>query len=190
METPAPTTTQTDPAAVWVAVADLTPWAQNPRQNASAIADVAKSIRRFGWGSPIVANKRDGTIIAGHTRFAAAQRLKLEQVPVRWLDLDPVDAHALALADNRIGEIATWDDAALAEVLRELKAADDSLLGDLGFDERELQKLLGDVVLPSPDEQPIGETWDVLCVCKDEASQVALLDKLINEGIECRALIS
>jgi len=131
-------------AAVWVPIADLSPWASNPRQNASAIAEVAKSIRRFGWGAPIVANKRSGEIIAGHTRFQAAQRLGLDVVPVRWLDLDPADAHALALADNKLGEIATWDDAALADVLREIQAADESLLADTGFSEEELAALLGE----------------------------------------------
>ena len=132
-------------AAVWVAIADLKPWASNPRDNSKAIAEVSKSIRRFGWGSPIVANKRDGEIIAGHTRFAAAQRLKLDKVPVRWLDLDPADAHALALADNKVGEVATWDDATLRQVLQELQDADASLLADTGFSEEELAALMGEV---------------------------------------------
>ena len=157
MEIPAPTTTSNEPAAVWVLIDKLSEWKHNPRNNASAIASVAKSIRRFGWGSPIVANKRDGQIIAGHTRFAAAQRLKLDRVPVRWLDLDPVDAHALALADNRIGEIATWDDAALADVLRSIKAQDESVLADLGFADSELRALLDDI---NPDDvkwKPVDE---------------------------------
>lgn len=132
-------------AAVWVDVALLREWSQNPRKNQAAIAEVAKSIRRFGWGAPIVANRRDGEIIAGHTRYQAALRLKLPQVPVRWVDLDPADAHALALADNRIGEVATWDDDRLREVLQELKAHDDSLLADLGFSDSELRALLDDI---------------------------------------------
>lgn len=132
-------------AAVWVDIADLKPWASNPRDNSKAIAEVAKSIRRFGWGSPIVANKRDVEIIAGHTRFAAAAKLKLDKVPVRWLDLDPADAHALALADNKVGEVATWDDATLRQVLHELQDADASLLADTGFSDEELAALMGEV---------------------------------------------
>lgn len=132
-------------AAVWEPIAELQPWSANPRDNKAAIDEVAKSIRRFGWGAPIVANKRNGEIIAGHTRYAAAQKLKLEQVPVRWLDLDPADAHALALADNKVGEVATWDDATLRQVLAELKEADESLLADTGFSDEELARLLGDV---------------------------------------------
>ena len=149
-------------AAVWVDVAELKPWAQNPRDNAKAVAEVAKSIRRFGWGSPIVANQRDGEIIAGHTRFAAATKLGLKQVPVRWLDLDPADAHALALADNKVGEIADWNNDTLRQVLLDLKAADESLLADTGFSDEELAALLGDVtptVLEPEGEPPeVDET--------------------------------
>lgn len=131
-------------AAVWEPIKVLQPWSANPRDNKAAIDEVAKSIRRFGWGAPIVANKRNGEIIAGHTRYAAAQKLKLDQVPVRWLDLDPADAHALALADNKVGEVATWDDAMLRQVLAELKEADESLLADTGFSNDELARLMGD----------------------------------------------
>jgi len=137
-------------AAQWTPTDELTAWAKNPRQNKAAVAEIAKSIRRFGFGAPIVANRRDGTIIAGHTRHAAAVKLGLAQVPVRWLDLDPADAHALALADNKLGEIATWDDAALADVLREIQAADESLLADTGFSEEDLARLLGEVEPPKP----------------------------------------
>ena len=131
-------------AAVWVEVAALTPWADNPRQNDKAIREVERSIARFGFAAPIVANLRDSTIIAGHTRFAAAQRLGLERVPVRWLDLEPADARALALADNRLGEIATWDDDKLRDVLRELRDADATLLTQTGFSDAELRGLLGE----------------------------------------------
>ena len=84
----------------------------------------------------------DNEIIAGHTRFAAAQKLKLDKVPVRWLDLDPADAHALALADNKVGEIATWDDAALRKVLADLNDADETLLADTGFNNEEIARYL------------------------------------------------
>ena len=144
-------------AAIWVEVDALRPWSQNPRKNEHAVAEVAKSIRRFGWGSPIVANKRTNEIIAGHTRWQAAQRLGLDQVPVRWVDLDPADAHALALADNRTSEVASWDDALLQEVLRDLQSADDAILQDTGFSEEELQKFLRDPIEEfegKPDEAP------------------------------------
>ena len=185
-------------AAVWEPLTALKPWAANPRNNSKAVAEVAKSIRRFGWGAPIVANRRDGEIIAGHTRFAAAERLKLEQVPVRWLDLDPADAHALAIADNKVGEVATWDDATLANVLRELREADESLLGDTGFSDEEIANLLGEVtptVLepegepPEVDEQGpvhsvLGEVYQLgphRLMCGDSTSVDAVEQLMVGE---------
>tara|TARA_R110002153_G_scaffold196696_2_gene350091 strand:+ start:105 stop:2279 length:2175 start_codon:yes stop_codon:yes gene_type:complete len=128
-------------AAVYVDPSTLTPWESNPRDNAEAIEQVARSIERFGFASPIIARQADGRIIAGHTRHAAALRLGLKDVPVRFLDLDEQTASALALADNRLGEIATWDDEGLAAILEGL-AAEDVDLDGLGWDEDELESLL------------------------------------------------
>ena len=78
-------------AAEWVSIDKLKKWKENPRDNTAAIPKVKDSIKRFGFASPIIARKADGTIIAGHTRFEAAKLLKLEKVPVRFMDLDPAD---------------------------------------------------------------------------------------------------
>jgi ParB-like chromosome segregation protein Spo0J len=133
----------TEAAAVYVDPATLTPWSQNPRNNEEAIAKVARSIERFGFASPIVARTADGRIIAGHTRHAAAMSLGLRDVPVRFLDIDEQKASALALADNRLGEIATWDDEGLSAILEGL-AAEDVDLDGLGWDESSLDELLGE----------------------------------------------
>lgn len=93
-----------EPAAVWLETSALTPWDRNPRRNDENVARVAASIKRFGFASPIIARAADMTIIAGHTRWKAAQSLGLDRVPVRLLDLDPAEAHLLALADNRLNE--------------------------------------------------------------------------------------
>jgi hypothetical protein len=130
-----------EPAAEWILIDDLTPWEQNPRHNEAAVDDVAKSIKRFGFGAPILARLQDHVVIAGHTRLKAAQKLGLDKVPVRFLDLDPAMARALALADNKLGEIAEWDDEALAAVLRDLEEQQVDFDG-LGFSEEELDALL------------------------------------------------
>ena len=93
-------------AATWEPVDSLTPWDQNPRHNDEAVAQIAASIERFGFSSPIIARASDRVVIAGHTRLKAAQKLGIDKVPVRFMDLDPAQARALALADNRLGEIA------------------------------------------------------------------------------------
>jgi ParB-like chromosome segregation protein Spo0J len=130
--------------AEWVEISAIKPWDRNPRKNAAAIDEVAGSIKRFGFSSPIIVRRADGVIIAGHTRYAASQRLGLDKVLVRYMDLDPAQARALALADNKLGELADWDAPLLAEVLRELNDEDVSLEG-LGFDAQELDAILPDL---------------------------------------------
>lgn len=133
-----------EPAAVWLPIGELKPWVKNPRINAAAVAKVAESIKKFGFGAPILARQEDKTIVAGHTRLLAAHRLGLSHVPVRILNLDAEAAQLLALADNKLGEIAEWDETMLARVLEELKlgGADLSLSG---FDGDEIDRLLADL---------------------------------------------
>jgi len=151
---------KSEAAAVYVDPSTLTPWNQNPRNNEAAIDEVAKSIQRFGFASPIVARTADGRVIAGHTRLAAALRLGLEDVPVRFLDIDEQLASALALADNKIGEIATWDDETLGQVLAELEQ-DGTDLGGLGWDEDELDRILEAANPPQPEPMTEDEVdWD------------------------------
>ncbi len=129
-------------AAVWEDVSVLVPWDENPRQNKNAIESVAESIKRFGFGAPIVARLQDKMVIAGHTRLAAAKLLKLDRVPVRYLDLDPADAKMLALADNKVGEIADWDTETLNKVLQDLHSDGYDVQG-LGWDQDELDNIIG-----------------------------------------------
>lgn len=93
------------------------PYEGNPRVNDDAVPKVAESIREFGWQQPIVVDA-DGVIIAGHTRYKAAQELGLATVPVVVADgLTAEQAQAYRLADNKTAELADWDDSLLAEEL-------------------------------------------------------------------------
>lgn len=86
----------------------LKPYANNPRDNASAVEPVANSIKAFGFKVPIVATK-DGEIINGHTRFKAANKLNLEKVPVIIADdLTDEQIKAFRLTDNKTSEFAEW----------------------------------------------------------------------------------
>jgi DNA modification methylase len=113
----------------------LIPHPDNPRINDHAVEELAKSIKRFGFAAPIIARSEDKMIIAGHTRWKSAKLLNLDKVPVRFMDLDPVDAKLLMLADNKIGERADWDEDQLAKLFEELKDED---LSGLGWDEDEI----------------------------------------------------
>jgi len=93
-------------------------------------------------------------VIAGHTRLKAAIKLGLDQVRVCYLDLTADEAHALALADNKSGELAEWDEAQLAEVLKELEVLEEIDLEGLGFSVEELDELLEVEAPAEPDPPP------------------------------------
>jgi len=130
----------TQAAALWVPTAALSVWTDNPRDNDKAVPDVVSSMKRFGFGSPIVA-RPNGEIIAGHTRLKAALELRMPEVPVRFMDLDPAEAHLMALADNRVGEIADWNDDLLADVLLEMETKGADLTG-IGWSDDELADIM------------------------------------------------
>ena len=103
---------------------DLKPYENNPRLNEDAVNLVAASIDEFGFKQPIVVDK-DLIIIAGHTRWKAAQKLGLETVPcIQADDLTPAQVKAYRLADNKVAEAAQWDLDALQFELEELDNMD------------------------------------------------------------------
>lgn len=90
-------------------MAEITPYERNPRNNDKAVKYVANSIKRFGFKVPIVVD-RSGVIVAGHTRYKAAEKLKLEEVPcIIADDLNDEQIKAFRLADNKVAEQAEWD---------------------------------------------------------------------------------
>ena len=102
---------------------------------------MAESIRQFGFRQPIVIDA-DGVIICGHTRFKAAHKLGLKEVPVHIAtDLTPEQIRAYRIADNKTAELATWDYNLLPIELSELQGMNIDL-GLLGFSQDDLAKLL------------------------------------------------
>lgn len=143
-------------AAVWVNIDKLKAWENNPRKNDHAVDRVAASIDAFGFGAPVLARKANNEVIAGHTRIKAALKLGMTRVPVRFLDLSARDAHVLAVADNKLSELADWDTPVLEAVLADLKAHD-AELSLTGFDDAELAELLSSDAPGVDDVAPIDE---------------------------------
>jgi len=104
----------------YVDIDSLVEWENNPRINSAAISKVARSIERFGFASPVIAREEDKMVIAGHTRIAAARSLGLKTVPVRFMKLNKTEAELLAIADNKLGEIADWDNEILSDLLSDI----------------------------------------------------------------------
>jgi len=85
-------------------LAEIKPYEKNPRINDAAVDAVAESIRRFGFRQPIVVDT-DGVIVCGHTRWKAAQKLRLERAPVHVAkDLSPAQVRAYRIADSRLND--------------------------------------------------------------------------------------
>jgi ParB-like chromosome segregation protein Spo0J len=107
---------------------------------------IAESMTNFGNTHPIVVDEHN-VIIGGHGRLEAAKRLKLMSLPaIRVGHLTPEQKRALALAENKLAELSSWDNDVLAAELKELTASaiklnfDDSITG---FDTDEIDQLIG-----------------------------------------------
>lgn len=101
-------------------IGEIQPYEKNPRRNDEAVKYVAKSIEEFGFKVPLVIDN-NGVIVAGHTRYKAAQELGMETVPcIVADDLTEEQVKAFRLADNKVSEFATWDFSLLSEELDEL----------------------------------------------------------------------
>jgi len=146
------------------------PYENNPRHNDAAVDAVAASIREYGFRQPLVVDEED-VIIVGHTRYKAALKLGMSEVPVHVaVGLSPAQAKAYRIADNQTATMSSWDEDKLPLELMGLQETGFDL--DLtGFSGDELLRLLGsdsnegltdpDAVPEPPDEavtQP-GDLW-------------------------------
>lgn len=152
-------------------VADLIPYAANSRTHSDAqVAQIAASIKEFGWTNPILIDG-DNTIIAGHGRLLAARKLGMEEVPAIILDhLSKAQQRALVIADNQLALNAGWDIDMLKAEIEDLNLEGFDL-GLLGFDDKFLDGLLesepsegltDEDAVPEVPETPktvLGDVW-------------------------------
>ena len=120
-----------------IPVHDILPNPNNPRIIQDAIIPVANSIKEFGFLVPVVVND-DNILLAGHARHAAAKYLDIKKIPVvKASHLEPAQAQAFMLADNRLSEKASYDHKMLAEVINSLEQQSFDL-SITGFDPEEI----------------------------------------------------
>lgn len=173
--------------------ADLKPYDRNARTHSEAqIAQIAASIREFGWTNPVLIDER-GRMIAGHGRVMAATLLGQEEVPTICIaGLTDAQRRALVIADNKLALNAGWDETLLASELQTLRAEDFDL-GMIGFGADELNRLLPngggqtdpDEVPPLPAE-PISALGDVWVLGKHriacgDCTDRAVVDKVLAD---------
>src|SRR5262245_31000536 len=119
----------------------IRPYENNPRLNDAGVDAVAESIKAFGFRQPVVVDE-DGVIIVGHTRYKAALKLGMSEVPVHVaVGLSPAQARAYRIADNQTATLSAWDDDKLPLELIELQKLDFDL-SLTGFGDDDLQRLL------------------------------------------------
>lgn len=197
---------QQQPVGEWLPIDRVLPWEKNPRRNDAAVPRVAESIRRFGFVAPVVIWTSRDRIVAGHTRLRAL-RLLLEKDPlfvprgapgpgmvrVAFHEfVSEAEANAYALADNKLNEIASWDDERLAEVLREIQSAPDVAATDTGFEDKEIAAILSAGSGPAPyidsPGRPYEQKYGVFVECKDEADQQRAYEVLTEMGFTTRVV--
>ena len=160
-----------------LSVVALQPYKRNARtHSAKQIAQIAASIRTFGFNNPVLIDK-DGGIIAGHGRVEAAKQLGLDTVPCLRLEhLSEDEKRAYILADNKLAEKAGWDADILAIELQHLTSLDlDFDVSVTGFEMPEIDVLLTNSadegesdpadIAPEPQPGPAvsqpGDIWQI-----------------------------
>ena len=152
-------------------IGTLVPYARNARTHSpEQVAQIAASIREFGFLSPVVTTK-DGTILCGHGRFYAAQKLGLKKIPcIREDHRTEAQRRAYIIADNKLSLNAGWDEEMLRVELSDLKGEDFDV-SLTGFDEKELARLFAeedgaeedgfdvDAELEKPCFSKAGDVW-------------------------------
>lgn len=153
-----------------VSVSSLRPCDRNPRTHTKQqIRQIASSIETFGWTNPILVDGSGG-VIAGHGRLEAANLLGIEHVPtIRLADMSAAQIRAYIIADNRLAELAGWDDELLAIELQALTEIDlDFDIEITGFETAEIDVLIAGLNdADAPDEADrlpaIDETEPPVC---------------------------
>lgn len=158
---------------------------KNPRRNDSAVDTVVKSIEKYGFKNPIIADS-NLVVYCGNTRLKAARKLKLPTVPVIIADdLTPEQIREYALIDNKSGEIAEWDDDLLWQELDELDLSDFDL--DWGTPVNKEEKEIIEDTPPEVEGEceaicKLGDVWQLgkhRLMCGDSTDNITV-EKLMN----------
>ena len=173
----------------------LIPYINNSRKHSDEqVAQIAASIKEFGWTNPILVDGNNG-LIAGHGRLLAARKLNINKIPVIELaHLSEIQKKALIIADNKLALNADWDNDLLMLELQQLNT-DEFNLSLLGFDEKELDALLNPITgtlgltdedaVPDIPDEPKTKLGDIYILgnhrlmCGDSTS-IDAVEKLMN----------
>lgn len=144
------------PETDYVPIDSVKPFPGNARKNEKAVPGIMVSMRQFGWTNPMLAQRSTRYIVAGKTRFLAAQRLGIKVVPVIFLDLSDYDADLYNLADNRLGDVAGYSPTEFRAQVERLKRED---LPIAGVSEEEAESVKADLEVEEIDTSTVGDRF-------------------------------
>lgn len=133
-----------------VPIDDIAPHPKNPRKG--NVEAILASIDAHGFYGAVLVQRATSRIVAGAHRWRAAKQKGFERIPVIWLDVDDGEAERIMLADNRVSDLAVWDDQALCEILKDLH--DNGGLDGTAFTDIEFERMLSSLAVP--DFEPGG----------------------------------
>lgn len=170
----------------FVLIDKIIPYARNQRKHSDdQVKKIASSIREFGFKNPVIVDK-NMSIIAGHGRVLAAEKLGLDKVPVIVADdLNEAQVKAYRLADNRLQDLSEFDDELVKLELEELRL-DDFNLDLTGFDD----KLFDDDISSFEDKSEEMDTeYNVIVEFENEEDQQRFYEEKLEEGYKCKISI-
>lgn len=174
-------------------VNEIHPYEKNPRNNAGAVDAVAASIKEFGFKVPIIIDK-DNIIVAGHTRYKAAKKLGLKEVPcIKADDLNEEQIKAFRLADNKVSELAEWDFELLNEELEGITMDMEQFGFEMPEEEEQEVEVIEDDVPDVPEEpkSKYGQVYQLgnhRLMCGDSTKKEDV-EKLLN-GVKADLLFT
>ena len=168
-----------------VKLSEIVPYENNPRKNVDAVEPVKESIKRYGFKVPMILDA-ENVIVAGHTRYEAAQALGMTEVPVIYADdLTEEQVKEFRLVDNKTAEFAEWDFEKLEEELANIDFGDFDFGFDISADLEENTQVQEDDYEPELPKEPKSKVGDLYqlgnhrLICGD-STDAAVIDRLMD----------
>lgn len=175
-----------------VETSELKPYKNNSRiHEESQVNQIAKSIEKFGFTQPILIDEKN-TVLAGHGRLLAAQKLGLKTVPVIILDnLSDAQKKAYVIADNKIGQNSKWNNEILRIEIEDI-AKDGFDVGVLAFNDKEMSRLFdefADVKIDDfADDTPENPKIMIECRKDDIYALVDQINELLDQYKDAKVI--
>lgn len=179
-----------------VPIDDLIKDSRNARtHDTTSITAILASLREYGQRKPIVVNRRNKKIEAGHGTVMALQKMQRTHVAAVFVDDDDLTHYGFSIADNRSGELSYWNQEALESLLTEYQLVEqegtlweDLLLDELKAGENVSNRANGGASGDPQAQIEVEHEYSVIVECEGEADQREVYELMKSQGRRCRVL--